>query len=70
MLAREFPGSNAVSEGAVWVCGCMGVWGHEALFDLGSDPAEQRNVAEANPEVVRHLHEQYDQMKAEFDAKR
>ena len=32
-----------------------------ALFDLSADPAEQHNVAEANPDVVKRLKAQYDE---------
>jgi hypothetical protein len=37
-----------------------------ALFDLESDPAEQRNVADANPEVVNRLKAQYDAVTKDF----
>ena len=39
-----------------------------ALFDLSTDPAEQHNVAEANPEVVKRLKAQYDEVAKEFPA--
>ena len=37
-----------------------------ALFDLSSDPAEQHNVADANPDVVQRLKSKYDQVAKEL----
>ena len=31
-----------------------------ALYDLSADPAQDRDVADANPEVVRRMAEAYD----------
>jgi uncharacterized sulfatase len=33
-----------------------------ALFDITADPAEQRDIADANPEVVRRLQAQFDKV--------
>jgi hypothetical protein len=39
-----------------------------ALYDLSTDPAEQKNVAAEHPDVVRRLQEQFDKMAAEVAA--
>jgi uncharacterized sulfatase len=39
-----------------------------SLFDLENDPAEQRNVAAANPQVVARLKAAFDQARREFAA--
>jgi hypothetical protein len=41
-------------------------WDDLALFNLESDPNEQRNVAEHNPEVVARLRQKFDEMNAQI----
>ena len=39
-----------------------------ALFDLSTDPGEQRNVADANPDVIKRLKAQYDEVTKQMPA--
>ena len=37
-----------------------------ALFDLSTDASEQHNVADANPDVVKRLKAQFDEVAKDF----
>ena len=37
------------------------------LFDMAADPAEQHNVADKHPEVVKQLKSAYDEMHEQFE---